>query len=126
MSDLAGRLDAAITARAQQGARRAGLFAVSTLLVIVAIAFLTVALWLVIAEAQSAKVAALILGALYLTAGGVLRLLAKPARPPHVATPHKDAAHPAAPHASPYPALAEAFVFGLDTAMRLRRSRRDR
>ncbi len=125
MSDLAERLDAAITARAQQGARRAGLLAASSLLVIVAIAFLTVALWLVIAEAQSAKIAALILGALYLTAGGVLRLLAKPARQPHMATPPNDTAHPA-PHSSPYTALAEAFVFGLDTAIRLRRSRRDR
>jgi threonine/homoserine/homoserine lactone efflux protein len=124
MSDLAGRLDAAITARAQRGARRAGLMAASTLLVIVAIAFLTVALWIVIAEAQSAKAAALILGALYLTAGGVLRLMAKPS-PPQPAPPPKQAAHPASA-TSPYSAMAEAFVFGLETAIRLRRSHRDR
>ena len=123
MSDMAGRLEAAMAARARKGVRRAGLLLASALLFLVAVAFLTVALWIVTAAAYSAEIAALVIAGLYLAAGGVLLLMARSPGQPRV-----DPAETAVPpgHSSPYPAMAEAFVFGLDTALRLRRSRRDR
>jgi len=127
MSDPASRFQAAVTARAQQGARRFGLMAVSGVFFAIAAAFLTVAVWIVISDAQSSEVAALVIGGFYLVVGIIFRVMArspKPVKPVRPAPAETDVPPP--PRGSAYPPLTEAFVFGLDTALRLRRARRDR
>ncbi len=125
MNRTAGHIEAAVLARAQQGARRAGLMIVGIILFLVAVGFFSAALWIVIEQYHSDIAAALSLGGLYLVAGLILLLMARKPRPRRTA--HMD--HPAATaprRPSPYPQIAEAFVFGMDTAMRLRRSRERR
>lgn len=127
MADPASRFQAAVAARAQEGARRFGLMAVSGAFFAIAAAFLTVAAWIVISDAQSAQLAALVIGVFYLITGVVFRVMArspKPVQPVRPATAATDT--PPKGRGAAYPPLAEAFVFGLDTALRLRRSRRDR
>lgn len=128
MSDPASRFQAAVAARAQQGARRFGLMAVSGVFFAIAAAFLTVAVWIVISDAQSPEAAALVIGVFYLIIGIVFRVMARSPKPVKPARPATDQPEgpPAPPRGSAYPPLTEAFVFGLDTALRLRRSRRDR
>lgn len=127
MTDPASRFQAAVAARAQQGARRFGLMAVSGVFFAIAAAFLTVAAWIVISDAQSPEVAALVIGGFYLLIGIVFRVMArnpKPVKPARPAPAEADV--PPTAKGNPYPPLTEAFVFGLDTALRLRRARRDR
>ncbi|MDD9705751.1 MAG: phage holin family protein [Paracoccaceae bacterium] len=124
MFDPAAQLEAAVTARARKGARRAGLLILSGLLLATGAGFLTVAIWIVASTAWSPQAAALMLGVIYLGLGGIVIAIAS--------TPQRDQSHvtdQTAAHgvksgtANPYPPLAEAFVFGLDTALRLRRGR---
>lgn len=131
MFDPAAQIEAAVKARARQGARRAGLMILSGLLLATGLGFLTVAIWIVAAEAWSPQAAGLMLGVIYLGLGGIVAAMASSPSSPssdHGAHqqdhPHHDAAQKArAGAANPYPPLAEAFVFGLDTALRLRRGR---
>lgn len=119
MFDPAAQLEAAVTARARKGARRAGLLLVSGLLLAAGVGFLSAAIWIVVAAAWSPLVAALVLGVIYLGAGGIVLSLALPPRQVHEPVAAQDEALKKAP----FPPLAEAFVFGLDTALRLRRGR---
>lgn len=123
MFDPAAQLEAAVTARALKGARRAGLLLASGLLLATGVGFLSAAIWIVVADAWSPLVAALVLGVIYLGAGGIVLSLALPSRPDPLSKQAQDAADQATAAAAPFPPLAEAFVFGLDTALRLRRAR---
>ncbi len=126
MTDPASRFQAAVAARAQQGARRFGLMAVSGLFFAIAAAFLTVAAWIVIRDAYSAEVAASVIGLFYLIVGIVFHVMARRPKPVRPVRPAAAADVPPAGRGGAYPPLTEAFVFGLDTALRLRRARRDR
>jgi hypothetical protein len=119
MFDPAAHLEAAVKARARKGARRAGLLLVSGLLLAIGMGFVSVAIWIVTAAAWSPLVAALLLGAIHLGAGGIVLYLALPSHEP-AGSPSE--AQPSG-ETAPFPPLAEAFVFGLDTALRLRRAR---
>jgi hypothetical protein len=117
----AAQLEAAMTARARRGARHAALLTISAILLATGVAFLTAALWIVAAAAWSAGAAALLLAMIYLGLGGIVLALALSRRrrvPPSVA-----ATPPPQPAANPYAPMIEAFIFGLDTAIRLRRRR---
>ena len=123
MFDPAAQLEAAVTARARKGARRAGLFAASALLLTTGLGFLTTAIWIVVADAWSPLVAAVALGLLYLGAGGIALSLALPSSDAEDGSRSAQAAANTEPaKTAPFPPLAEAFVFGLDTALRLRRA----
>ncbi|MDX1820235.1 MAG: phage holin family protein [Paracoccaceae bacterium] len=128
MFDPAAQIEAAVKARARQGARRAGLMILSGLLLATGLGFLTVAIWIVAAEAWSPQAAGLMLGVIYLGLGGIVAAMASSPSSDHGAH-HQDHTHHDAAQqarsgaANPYPPLAEAFVFGLDTALRLRRGR---
>jgi hypothetical protein len=99
----------------------------SVLLLCVAAGFITVAIWMVTAATWSPLAAALILGLLYLGLGGLLLAFALTSGDPRAAEADAQdrtrAQSPAAGPSAPFPPLAEAFVFGLDTALRLRRPR---
>ena len=119
MFDPAAHLEAAVKARARKGARRAGLLLTSGLLLAVGMGFVSAAIWMVTAAAWSPLVAALLLGAIYIGAGGIVLYLALPSQESAAS---RSEAQPT-DEVAPYPPLAEAFVFGLDTALRLRRAR---
>ena len=126
MFDPAAQIEAAVKARARQGARRAGLMILSGLLLATGLGFLTVAIWIVAAEAWSPQAAGLMLGVIYLGLGGIVAAMASSSQTDHGAhhpRHHDERPQAATGAASPYPPLAEAFVFGLDTALRLRRGR---
>ncbi|MCD1627592.1 hypothetical protein K7H22_16430 [Seohaeicola saemankumensis] len=127
MQHAAAHLEAAVAARAREGVRRIGLLLVSAAFLATAAGFLTVAMWILLETTYSAQIAAVILGGLYLGAGGLALYAAlspsRSEREARLARAQAQAhAHPAGQKA-PFPPLAEAFVFGLDTALRLRRSR---
>jgi hypothetical protein len=127
MQRAAAHLEAAFAARARKGARRIGLLLVSAAFLATAAGFLTVAMWILLETTFSALIAAVVLGGLYLGAGGLTLYAAtspsRSEREARLAQAQAQAqAHPAGRDA-PFPPLAEAFVFGLDTALRLRRSR---
>lgn len=127
MINPAAQLEAALKARARQGARRAAMLGVAFILLLAGAGFLTSAIWIAAAAAWSPLVASLILAMFCLVAGAMLYLQVMPPRrtarpvrrppPPAYDEPPPPGAKP------PYPPLAEAFLFGLDTAMRLRRAR---
>jgi hypothetical protein len=125
MQHAAVHLEAAVAARARKGARRIGLLLVSAALLATAAGFLTLAIWILLETAYSRQTAAVVLGVLYLGAGGLALYAAlsssRSEREARLAQAQAQA-HPAGRNA-PFPPLAEAFVFGLDTALRLRRSR---
>jgi hypothetical protein len=106
-------------ARLREGVRHAGLLVLAILMIAVAGGFITVAIWMLVAAAWSPLEAALVLAGLYLGLGLLCLVLARPARPHPKASPR--AQSPAAGPAAPFPPLTEAFLFGLETAMRLRR-----
>lgn len=125
MFDPAAQIEAVIKARARKGARRAAVMGVAVVLLLTGAGFLTSAIWIAAAAEWSPLVASLLLAMFCLVAGAMIFLQAMPSRslrkPPPVADP------PPPTSKSPYPALADAFLFGLDTAIRLRRGRdRDR
>jgi hypothetical protein len=125
MQRAAAHLETAVAARARKGARRIGLLLVSAAFLATAAGFLTVAMWILLETTFSALIAAVVLGGLYLGAGGLtLYAATSPSRSEREArlAQAQAQAHPAGRDA-PFPPLAEAFVFGLDTALRLRRSR---
>lgn len=129
MQHAAAHLEAAVAARAREGVRRIGLLLVSAAFLATAAGFLTVAMWFLLETTYSAQIAAVILGGLYLGAGGLALYAAlspsrseREARLARAQAQAQAQAHPAGQKA-PFPPLAEAFVFGLDTALRLRRSR---
>lgn len=123
----AAQIEAALRARARDGARRFALLCVAVILLLVGAGFLTSAIWIAAAAAWSPLVASLILALFCLVAGAMLYLQVVPPRgrarpvrrPPPVALDET----PPPGTKPPYPPLAEAFLFGLDTAMRLRRAR---
>lgn len=108
-----------LMARLRLGVRHAGLLMLAILLIAVAAGFITVAIWMLVVAVWSPLAAALLLGALYLGLGLLCLALARPARLQAADPPR--AQSPAAGPAAPFPPLAEAFIFGLDTALRLRR-----
>ena len=129
MPDPAAFFEAVVAARARKGARRIGLLLVSAALLATAAGFLTVAMWLVLEDAYSAEIAAVVLGTLYLGAGGLVLYAAlspsRTERDARLAQAQSQAQGEAGQsgRSAPFPPLAEAFVFGLDTALRLRRPR---
>lgn len=126
MNRTAGHIEAAVMARAQRGARRAALMIAGMILFLVAVGFFSSALWIVIDQYHSDMIASLALGGLYLVAGLILLLMARKPRLHRKAYMEQPAAGTPPRRPSPYPQIAEAFVFGMDTAMRLRRSRERR
>lgn len=126
MKGTAGQIEAAVMARAQEGARRLGFIITSGIFFLIAAGFFTAAAWIAIEDATNALIAALYLGGFYLLTGIVLVLVA---RTPKGRKRPKSEPLPEdlrTPRRSPYPQMAEAFVAGMDTAARLRRSRERR
>lgn len=126
MKGTAGQIEAAVMARAQEGARRLGFIITSGIFFLIAAGFFTAAAWIAIEDATNALIAALYLGGFYLLTGIVLVLVA---RTPKGRKRPKSEPLPEdlrTPRRSPYPQMAEAFVVGMDTAARLRRSRERR
>lgn len=126
-------LGAGMAARVQQGVRRGGMLLAGIVLLIVAAGFITVAIWMLLVAAWSPLVAALVLGGMYLGFGVIMLAMAQPPRTHDMlqdstrlqdgaSASHKRAQSPLAGPAAPFPPLAEAFVFGLETALRLRRT----
>lgn len=125
MFDPAAQIEAAVKVRARKGARRAAVMGVAVVLLLTGAGFLTSAIWIAAAAEWSPLVASLLLAMVCLVAGAMVFLQTMPSR--SIRTPPPVAEPPAPTDKSPYPALAEAFLFGLNTAMRLRRDRdRDR
>lgn len=122
MFDPAAQIEAALKARARNGARRAAVMGVAILLLLTGAGFLTSAIWIAAAAAWSPLVASLLLSMFCLVAGAMIFLQVMPPQslrkpPPPISEPPPPVEKP------PYPPLAEAFLFGLNTAMRLRRGR---
>lgn len=122
MRNPAAQLEAALKARARNGARRAAVMGIAVLLLLTGAGFLISALWIATAATWSPLVASLLLSMVCLVAGAMIFLQVMPPQslrkpPPPVSDPPPTVDKP------PYPPLAEAFLFGLNTAMRLRRTR---
>lgn len=122
MFDPAAQIEAAIKARARKGARRAAVMGVAVVLLLTGAGFMASAIWIAAAAAWSPLVASLLLSMFCLVAGAMIFLQVMPPQslrkpPPPVSEPPPTVEKP------PYPPLAEAFLFGLNTAMRLRRTR---
>lgn len=126
MKGTAGQIEAAVMARAQEGARRLGFIIISGIFFLIAAGFLTAAAWIAIEDATNALIAALYLGGFYLLSGIVLVVVARKPKGPKQQTPEPRPEDHRAARSSPYPQMAEAFVAGMDTAARLRRSRERR
>lgn len=121
-----------IRARAEWQIRRAVLGVIAGLLLCVGAGFLVAAIWMVIAAEFSPLIATLACAALFLGSGLVLLLMrSRPyvPTPPPRAQPQdaKTRASAASAHAGgalkEYPALMEAFLFGLSTYERVRKER---
>jgi hypothetical protein len=132
MRNPAAQLEAALKARARNGARHAAVMGIAVLLLLTGAGFLTSALWIAAAATWSPLVASLLLAMVCLVAGAMIFLqvippqsLRKPASPQSSHQSETGTEPPPLGDKSPYPPLAEAFLFGLNTAIRLRR-RRDR
>ena len=120
-----------IRARAEWQIRRAVLGVIAGLLLCVGAGFLVAAIWMVIAAEFSPLIATLACAALFFGSGLVLLLMRSrryvPTSPPQ-AQPQdaKTRASAASAHAGAlkeYPALMEAFLFGLSTYERVRKER---
>lgn len=127
--------------RAGMAARKAVLMAGAGLALCVGFGFLTAALWIFLATVQDHLFAALVIGLIYVGAGMILIAVAAKGRPQpiphaaprpeftsarsHAADPLHDARvaaeGPAAPPRGEFPPLMEAFIFGLNTAAKVRR-----
>lgn len=117
--------------------RRAVLSMVGGVLLVVGVAFLTTALWILLERHWSNLVAATVVAALYMAVGLIFLLMSRGRRPIPVAPPAAAAAVPPSgrvPPGSPFgspipptssvvPPLVEAFLFGLNTARAPRPSR---
>lgn len=120
-----------IKARAEWQFRRALLGVLAAILLSVGAGFLVAAIWMMIAAEFSPIIATLACSSLFLGAGVVTLLLRGGPRKP-VSHARADASKPqargSAAHAQTgalkeYPALFEAFLFGLSTYERVRRER---
>ncbi|MFD1911380.1 phage holin family protein [Halodurantibacterium flavum] len=119
--------------RAARTAKQIFLSVMGALMALVGLGFLISALWIYLARLEGSLFASLAVGVIFVLLAGILFLLGKLAgRPPRVrATPRGNAyydprvgADPYAPPRGEYPPLLEAFIFGLNTASRMRRRRR--
>lgn len=119
-------------AKLADGLRRAVIAALGGILLAVGLAFLTTALWILLAREWTTLVAATVIAAIYLVVGLVCLMMARGRRrrvPPPApiaaaaAAPPPGSVPPGAPYGSPFaprasvvPPLVEAFFFGLNSA----------
>lgn len=106
----------------REAARSATLGVLGTVLVLVGLAFLTVALWLYLVTVGSALLAALIIGALYCAVGFILLALASSRGRARAEAERLAAAAPPPPDTrAPFVQLAEGFAIGMQAGRSARR-----
>ena len=109
-----------ISIRARLMARAAAFTVVGVIFAATGLAFLTVALWVLLATYESAIVASAVVGLMYLILGIVFMVLAKRRHP---ALPPVTPIQPVQP-IEPFLRIAEAFAVGLNAGRAARRPRR--
>ena len=111
-----------VRARLRRAARSAAFVIAGIIFGLVGLGFLTVALWILLATHESALVANVVIGALYIVlAFSFLALGAQPGHPqPH----HDEPPERYPPERDPLVRIAEGFAVGFDAGCSARKSRR--
>ncbi|MBQ1203101.1 MAG: phage holin family protein [Loktanella sp.] len=110
--------------RARLAARAAAFTVVGVVFALTGLGFLTVALWLALAEYENALMASAVVGVVYLVLGTVFFLIAGSRRARSVTPSQQAAPPPMAGDYEPFLRMAEAFSVGMAAGRAARRPRR--
>lgn len=111
-----------LRSRARLAARAAAFTIVGVVFALTGLAFLTVALWVLLANYESTLVAATVIGLMYLFLGLAFLLIGGSKKTVPVQA--QPAAQPPQPSVDPFLRMAEGFAMGLQAGRSARRPRR--